>query len=1682
MTYAPTVASANAAGTISTVNGEAYTPGTFVEVPYTGSGVTLTIVSTPACENIEFFDMANGAPNESLGYIPPENLGEYYAKLYDSENNQIGDVFFRIVLADMTDVSVVQNGTLTYTAEEQTASVNAFATTADGSDPVFKYSLTSGSGYDDTVPSFTEAGSHTVYYKVTAPNHNDATGSFTVTIGKAPLTITAQDKATVYGSAAPLFNVVCAGFVGGQNEGYLNGSLSLSCAYDTADPDHRNAGEYDIVPSGYTSDNYEIGFVKGTLTVAPKTLTVTANDHTIGYGDEPTNNGVSISGFAYGEGMSVLDGDLSYAYGYTQFGDVGSYAITPSGFTEGNYVFDYVNGTLTVQKATLTVTIDSQEVYYGDEANPFTYTITGFVNGETEEGLRDAGALSGTLTMTSEYEPGLDPGTDGIYVEENTLVATNYEFNVVNGNIHSVARPITVTIYDIAVTYGDPAQTFVAAVTEGSIYDDDEEAYEFSVTDGTQAVALSATTPVGRYYIVGAAVGPHYDVTFVSAGGHTLGTAIVGLYEIAAKPLTVVWDTTASWTYNGTEQNCQIASVNDIHNAPIALTVTADSPFKDKGEYTLVATMTTADSNYTLTNATYEASIAAKTLTVAWDFPQSGYVYNGANQEDALQGVASVDTGIVGETVELTVVADGLFKNAGDYLLLAYQTNVNYNYTLTNDEDIPVSILPAALTVTAKNKTVKFGNAAPAFANTDDYVEYDGLLNGDTVASLAGTLSFDCAYQTGAAAGSTFDIVPSGLTSGNYEIVFEKGVLTVAKRQLTITNKASNTPLNFVYGDASVYQLNPYDHITVGGDGIAPSDLAILQQNPLYIVALIPMGISPRDRNHPIPVQNLSGSNFGYAATYYLYVYENAINANYEATVDFDDNAKLVISPKDLTITADDKNIEYGKTPEFTVSYDGFAYDDATKAKELVFSGTLAFDCDYDTSDPAKRGIKDGGYAITPKGVTAQNYNIVFNSGKLTVSKKYLLVKADDKTVTYGDAAPVFTVTYEGFVYGDDENTEGVFDDNAPLMFNCDYEVGSAVGTMSIAPTNLGSANYNVAFADGVLTIEARPLTITNTNTTPLSKVYGDPSVYQLNPYTVIGVDGLTASDLAILQGNPNYIAMLVPMGISPRDKMHPIALQELTGSNFGYAATYYLYVYETMINENYAVTVDFDENAKLVVSPKALTITAESKTITYGDAAPAFTVTYDGFVGGNYNDSEAKLTGTLDFYCEYDVSNGKKRGVGDYVITPAGVSNGNYSITFVPGTLTVEPAALTLSVTVPDTVYGTPVKEPVIGDGIVFTGWKYGDPTVDMMIPGLSPMILYFAKVSEKSFEDSYDELFEGFDYTESKAINFMNDHLKAPTEAGEYYVTATFADINYQPILAYSTFKIAKKAVTVTAANKESLFEEDLVALTATDTGILAGDAVYTLSTTADKNKAGAYPIVVALTGADKDNYDLTIVNGVYTVKTNVIVDTDDNGEKIVESNKKIDDEAAKSEEGVSIKNAIQNVLSASADASEAKLKVEIGEKAAVTFDKAALQKLAENGDVKISYSETKAEDITDKDLKGAALVIEISLSGASFEGGKATIVAAFENKAPGGKKAVVYYVDANGKKTDMKAVFADGTVSFETTHFSTYVVEYVLTGGAIAGIVIGSVVGAAGIAVGVFFLLKKKNAKKGGEKVAE
>ena len=89
-------------------------------------------------------------------------------------------------------------------------------------------------------------------------------------IVKAPLTVRANNISIVYGDPVPAYTVTYLGLVGGENYTVLKGTLKLNCEYTRSS----NAGTYTIVPSGLSSDNYEITFVSGTLTVAKKAVNV----------------------------------------------------------------------------------------------------------------------------------------------------------------------------------------------------------------------------------------------------------------------------------------------------------------------------------------------------------------------------------------------------------------------------------------------------------------------------------------------------------------------------------------------------------------------------------------------------------------------------------------------------------------------------------------------------------------------------------------------------------------------------------------------------------------------------------------------------------------------------------------------------------------------------------------------------------------------------------------------------------------------------------------------------------------------------------------------------------------------------------------------------------------------------------------------------------------------------------------------------------------------------------------------------------------------------------------------------------------------------------------------------------------------------------------------------------------
>ena len=94
------------------------------------------------------------------------------------------------------------------------------------------------------------------------------------------------------------------------------------------------------------------------------------------------------------------------------------------------------------------------------------------------------------------------------------------------------------------------------------------------------------------------------------------------------------------------------------------------------------------------------------------------------------------------------------------------------------------------------------------------------------------------------------------------------------------------------------------------------------------------------------------------------------------------------------------------------------------------------------------------------------NYNDTSATVTVTVNKATLTVTADSKSRAYGAANPTFTVSYDGFVNGEDEDSLTTKPTAA-----CAANATTPAGTVSITVSGGESDNYSFSYQSGTLTI-----------------------------------------------------------------------------------------------------------------------------------------------------------------------------------------------------------------------------------------------------------------------------------------------------------------------------------------------------------------------------------------------------------------------------------------------------------------------------------------------------------------------------------------------------------------------------------------------------------------------------------
>jgi len=690
----------------------------------------------------------------------------------------------------------------------------------------------------------------------------------TLTIERAPLTITANAKTRRVNLENPDFDATFAGFVLDQDESVLGGTLTFATLATSASP----VGSYAITPSGLTSANYEITFVPGVLTVTNlASLLITANNASRTYGAANPTFTASYSGFVDGDTESVVTG-LQFSTTATQSSGIGNYTITPFGASADGYEISYAPGTLTIERAPLTISIPNQSRLYGDE-NDFTVNFNGLVNDETSN------VVSGLL-VTSAASKTSNIGSYAI--EASGATADNYSITYSPGMLTITPAPLTVSIDPATRRYGDPDPVFTYTVS--GLKNNDSEGL---VTVNNMASLASANAGIGDYGIVG--------FPFVSSSNYSVAEQVFGSLTITPRLLTIRADNatrvygdvnpTFTASYDGlasfdtpalfgdiglTTQANQTSGVgewgitfgavanqnytitrefgtltitpaplifdalldvsrlygradptlvmpavgglkNDDTVAGLGLSFTGVPEARaDAGSYTYSVAAT--NPNYTFTAPTATFRIDPAPLTVA--IGSTGRVYgdeNPASYDLRVTGLAFDDTAtsVIGVNNPTEARTD-----VGTYAVTP--TLLNYNYVIESFTGGNFVISPRLLTFTAADRTKVYGEINPFF-----FGSISGFLEGDSELNIVTNYGFVSSADQTSGVGTYWIRPTAQLTTSNYVATFVDGTLTIERARASITGGTASRP----YGDVIA---NP---LSIAFAGFVSADEALARSN-----------------------------------------------------------------------------------------------------------------------------------------------------------------------------------------------------------------------------------------------------------------------------------------------------------------------------------------------------------------------------------------------------------------------------------------------------------------------------------------------------------------------------------------------------------------------------------------------------------------------------------------------------------------------------------------------------------------------------------------------------------------------------------------------------------------------------------------------------------------------------------
>lgn len=645
------------------------------------------------------------------------------------------------------------------------------------------------------------------------------------------------------------------------------------------------------------------------------------------------------------------------------------------------------------------------------------------------------------------------------------------------------------------------------------------------------------------------------------------------------------WNYTEPYTYDGEEK------VVEIVDLPTGVTVEYEGVNSATvvGEYTCTAI-------FTCTNSSNYKDIENKTIT--WTIVPAKINVSAVALLDKTYTATEQTAEIAAATLPDNVVVEEITGQTRATVVGEYTVTIEFAVTGDNAANYSVDPMTTTWNITKGTYStvglvVIDGDSTFVYNGQERTVQldYSGL---DSNVSVVGSPT----GVSATAAGDYTVVINLEYTGSDTNYNTTAGTITIdwtiEKAALTITAKDNN----ITYGDQLSYN-GIYEPV-----GLVGNDTAAVLNGELQFSC---------DYEQYDPVGSYDIEICGYTAD------------NYDITFVA---GELVVGKKILTIKPKDITIEYKSVLSYNgVEIDGFVGEDNIS----VLGGAAEFECEYVVGSP----VKDGGYIISVSGYTADNYDIVYETGVLTVTKSTI----DVSSVRLED---------NEFVYNGAVQSVAVDSNSLP----------AGVTVSNITMDRNGRETKAVSEYTAVVSL----VYIDTVNFEPIPDVY---LVWEIIKATV------DISAFNIVNNTLEYNGQIQVVEFTEL----PAGAQmvNITGDRGKDANLYNCSV--TISCADRANYNDFTENKTFDwrIAPKELVVTAKNHTIEYGNPGANAGVIYSGFVPGE----DLSLFGGQIIYSYKKVGSGNYvagSDIGTYIINIAGSSlyNNNYDITFINGQLTV--------------------------------------------------------------------------------------------------------------------------------------------------------------------------------------------------------------------------------------------------------------------------------------------------------------------------------------------------------------------------------------------------------------------------